>query len=213
MTGIGIVYPKSANIEPAQKIGYGNNQENQQSLFFNESGQPAQKEKAFIPYENKIKTQNALVKRHEEAHKSGAGPQASGSPVYETKTDQDGREIITGGHQMINVPSLINPTASREQIEKTKEAAQYTIKGAEAPAGFDELSAADRSVAEKGRAVLSSAKAAMAERNNLEARLVKFNGDKNVEGELSSQQLTQAKQSEEPPEKQHSKGSKFNLLV
>ncbi len=145
MSSFNIVYPK---LPPT----YSNNSKSKD--------QKSNKSEAFSIYEKNIQKQNERIIRHEEAHKAAAGPQAIGSPQYETKTDPNGRVIITGGHQKIAVPKMINKdSAPAEQIEKTKKAAEYVVKGAEAPASFDSLSDADVAIAAKGREILSSIEA------------------------------------------------------
>jgi hypothetical protein len=141
---------------------------------------------AFAAYQAKINTQNNLVKRHEEAHRSASGKQAVGSPVYNKISDKDGREIIVGGHQMIAMPSFTAKEHPVEHINNVIAAASLAVKGAEAPASFDELSGADKSVAAKGREIISSAETAKTERVSLQQKFgispeVKLSQDKMAE--------------------------------
>ena len=210
MSDFSIIYPTAIS-RPVQGInaeinaGKGNKdssifnpQKDNQTLYKDPFGQTTNKSAAFSAYESQINKQNSLVIRHEEAHKDASGPQASGSPHYKTKTDNDGRNIIFGGHQMINVPGLITFQAPMNKIEATEKAARFTVAGAEAPASFDNLSAADRNVASIGRQVLFSAQAAKKTRTELEERIIQFSGKK-PDGELSSKQITQANQQQGPP--------------
>ena len=140
------------------------NRQNQPAFYLNAVGQKVSQEAAFQGYEKSIHEQNALVVKHEEAHRSAAGPQASGSPVYDVKADKDGRKVIFGGHQGISIPAPVTADASIPLIEKTKRAAQYVISGAEAPKSFDELSGADKQVAFRGRTILAQAENAKAKK-------------------------------------------------
>ena len=117
---------------------------------------------AFAAYKAKIDARRTQVISHEEAHKAGAGPQASGSPVYDVRKDKFGNEVYFGGHQGISVPSPVNSDMPLALIEKTKVAAKYVIKGAEAPA--DELSEADKRIAFSGREILNGAERAKTEK-------------------------------------------------
>ena len=139
-------------------------QADQCSIFLTANGNKADKQVAFGEYEQKITAQNNLVKRHEEAHQSFSGSQASGSPVYETKTDKDGRVIITGGHQAVNIPEAVDKKSPLSLINQTITAAKLAFKGALAPQSFDELSSSDKQVAAKSAQILAGAETAQADR-------------------------------------------------
>ena len=124
------------------------------SIFLAPNGNKASKQVAFGDYEQKIAAQNNRVIKHEVAHQRDSGAQASGSPVYETKIDKDGRKIITGGHQNVKLPGEVDPNSPLDVIKKVIEAARLTIKGAEAPKSFDQLSSADERIAQQGRQIL-----------------------------------------------------------
>lgn len=136
----------------------------QESIFMSTNGQKVTKQVAFGEYEKSIAAQNALVQRHEEAHRIASGPQAAGSPIYESKSDKDGRLIITGGHQNVTIPKAVDKASPLEQINQTLTAARFAEKGALAPQSFDELSDADKQVAQQSRQIISSAQTAQAER-------------------------------------------------
>lgn len=119
---------------------------------------------AFGENEKATNARNQLVIRHEEAHRSASGPQASGSPVYDKTLDADGRVFFAGGHQGISIPGSVDKNAPLDQIERTKTAANYVIKGAEAPSSFDELSDADKQVAASGRQILAQAENAKSQK-------------------------------------------------
>ena len=88
------------------------------------------------------------VYRHESAHLAAAGKYAASG----INIDYDGNGFAVSGHVNVKMPTLnkANPT-------ETIEHARAVIKSAEAPASFDELSDADKSVAAQARAVLSQA--------------------------------------------------------
>jgi len=134
---------------------------------------PVMNNNGFAAMKSRIQAQNSKVIAHEEAHKSAAGPQAVGTPVYIRQKIAFGKgqsmEAIIGGHQVISIPAPINFTASRSTIDKTIRAAEHTISGAEAPS--DGLSDADKTIANRGRQVLFSAKRANMERQQFESKL------------------------------------------
>ena len=88
------------------------------------------------------------VYRHESAHLAKAGRFAT-SGIH---IDFDGNGMATSGHVNIAMPSL-NP----KNLQETIEHANTVIASAEAPAGFDKLSDADKSVAATARGVLAKA--------------------------------------------------------
>jgi hypothetical protein len=126
-------------------------------------------------YEQSIEKNNEGIRLHEEAHQTESGPQASGGPVVNFgSTDKDGRKIATDGHQMINIPEKATPQQSIQMIDKAIQAAKFVIKGALAPlnagvpAPHNQLSDADKSVANKGQSILSASQAAKQQRMQLE---------------------------------------------
>jgi len=155
------VYNKSA-ISPISSVSSEHEEKN--DMFLSSDGNKASKQAAFGSYEQKINAQNSLVIRHEEAHFAASGPQASGSPVYNTKTDKDGRQIIFGGHQNINIPGAVNANAPLSIINRVIMAAGFAARGAVAPQSFDELSDADKNVAAISNGILSQAETAKAQR-------------------------------------------------
>jgi len=165
------------------------NAENKNESVFKPAARSQSSENLSIDvYEKQIQKQNELVRKHELAHQSFSGRMASGSPVYETTTDKDGRLIITGGHQGINVPSSINEANSLKDINFAKESAKLVIAGAEAPQSFDALSDADKNVAAKGRTLLAAAETAQAKRLSLSSEF-----GINPEQKLNLQSIEQIK--------------------
>ena len=134
---------------------------------------PVMNNNGFAAMKSRIQAQNSKVIAHEEAHRSAAGPQAVGSPVYNRQKIAFGNgqtiEAITGGHQGISIPAPVNFTASRSTIDKTIRAAEHTISGAVAPS--DGLSDADKAIANIGRQVLFSARKAQMEHQKHESKL------------------------------------------
>jgi len=198
-----VIVPKQPGFAPKRVEAIG--EEKQESIFLASNGNKLPKQAAFGEYEKKIQTQNALVRRHEEAHQRESGSQASGSPVYEKTIDKDGREIITGGHQNVKVPELIDKNSPLDAINKIIEAARLTIKGAKAPESFDDLSAADRRVAARGEQILSASENAKSERLSLQQRF----GIKPDE-KINNEKLAKNKQTNNP--KQALVGQNLNLI-
>lgn len=118
------------------------------------------------PYINKLRARKELVIAHETAHQREAGPQASGSPVYDIRKDELGNEIYFSGHQGISIPAPVNSDAPLPLIEKTKTAAEYVERGALAPRGFDQLSGADEQIAFRASQLKSGADKAKAEKTS-----------------------------------------------
>jgi len=169
-----ITYPKAIKIAPAAGK---NSFQGQQTMYKDPMGQVTNKDMAFSNYESRINGQNKKIIAHEQAHKAAAGPQAIGSPQYQVMMDPEGRKIITGGYQVIAIPAMVDKNTTLAEIRKAEKAAEYTIAGAEAPT--DELSAADKSIATKGRAILASARTAENQREEMEKRLAKPNDGTN----------------------------------
>lgn len=88
------------------------------------------------------------VYRHESAHLAAAGKYAASG----INIDYDSNGFAVSGHVNVKMPTL-----NKADPDKTIEHARAVIKSAEAPASFDELSDADKSVASKARTVLSQA--------------------------------------------------------
>ncbi|OGH95744.1 MAG: hypothetical protein A2039_07385 [Candidatus Melainabacteria bacterium GWA2_34_9] len=175
----------------------------QKSIFSTINGNKVDKQVAFGEYEQKIAAQNNLVKRHEEAHLAFSGSQASGSPVYETKTDKDGRVIITGGHQAVNIPEAVDKKAPLVLINQTINAAKLALKGALAPQSFDELSSADKQVAAKSAQILAGAETAQSDR-----LLFQPKADTEKHGQIKAQE----RQNNPNQQKQTASGQKLNLI-
>jgi|GEM_PF-3193174 len=175
-----------------------NQQQQPQSLFEDPgSGQVLPEKEALMAFKGRIENQNARVIAHEKAHEAAAGQYAIGSPVYNTKTVSFGNEqikAIEGGHQMVKMPSPVSFKASKPKIMETMNHAETVTRSAEAPS--DELSAADKSIAAKGRAIYSMAQAAFGKRTDYESRL-----NRKPEGALTDKDITQAEQSDGKPKK------------
>ena len=114
-----------------------------------------QPEKDMFQYKGQTMTRDEVktkshddVYKHEAAHLSKAGKYATTGICI----DFDGNGFATSGHVGVSMPKL-DPKNLKETINH----ADTVIASAEAPASFDELSAADRSVAAQARAVKSQA--------------------------------------------------------
>lgn len=207
--GIGVPRRIDAHEQNAQNQ---QRQQKQRQMFHDPvTGKISSQQETLAAFKGRVKEQNDGIIAHEEAHKRAAGPQAIGSPHYNTKTVNVAGHpvsIITGGHQMVAVPDTISFQATKPQIERTMRAAEYAVRGAEAPSSLGgragELSDADRSVAEKGRAVLSAAQAAFGKRSELEDRLQR-QGENSSGGKLTDKQVARAEQPGRV-------GEKLNLL-
>lgn len=88
------------------------------------------------------------VYRHEAAHLAAAGKYAASG----INIDYDKNGFAIGGHVNVKMPTL-----NKANLDETVEHARAVIKSAEAPASFDELSDADKSVAAQARGVLAQA--------------------------------------------------------
>lgn len=209
------VYSTAAKSKNQQQGGQYSPQMAQQPMYKDPYGNITTKAQAMASFEGYVNNQNSAIKAHEEAHKSAAGPQASGSPAYNT-TSIFGHTLITGGHQGVNVPSEIGFMAAKPQIENTIRAAQYTINGAEAPLTLGgmagELSDADKAVAARGRVVLSSAKLAFRQRETIDSRLNRLEG-KIPDGALKPEQVakTEGKATSNP--QKNVVGGKLDFLA
>lgn len=101
-----------------------------------------------LSLEDAQKKSYADVYRHESAHLAKAGKYAT-SGIH---IDFDGKGIAVSGHVDIAMPTL-----NKKNPKETIEHAEAVIASAEAPAGFDELSDADKNVAAQARAIKSQA--------------------------------------------------------
>lgn len=219
----GIVYPKPVYSTTVSNVNGNNQRQNgqrsaqqkKQTMYKDPFGNITTKGQAMASFEGQINNQNRAIMAHEEAHKAASGPQASGSPVYNT-TSIFGHTLITGGHQNVNVPGEISFMAAKPQIENTMRAAQYTINGAEAPAALGgqagELSAADRSVAARGRAVLSAARMAFGQRETIDARLNRLEGT-TPDGALKPEQIDKAQKKGVSDPQQKVVGGQLNYFA
>jgi len=104
-----------------------------------------------------MKTRDAEVRAHEQAHVAAAGPYFRGGPTYETERGPDGKEYAVGGSVSIDSsPVKGNPEATIAKMQQVRRAAL-------APA---EPSATDRSVAAKASAQEAKARQQLAEERN-----------------------------------------------
>ena len=213
MTIAPISYPVRLPIQNSlpKNNAFTSNQAEQGSIFLMPNGNKADKQAAFGEYEQKIAAQNNLVRKHEEAHQSFSGSQALGSPVYETKTDKDGRLIIIVGHQGVPIPQAVDKNAPLSLINQTITAAGFANRGALAPQSFDELSSADKQVAAKSAQILSKAETAKTERLLLQQQ---FGIDPNQKADPDKLQQMKAQKGQTNPnqQKQTFLGQKLNLI-
>jgi len=210
------IYPNTVNGQQnRQQNGQRVGQQYQQPLYKDQNGNLTTKTQAMLSFEGRINEQNKAIQSHEEAHMRAAGPQANGSPVYNT-TSIFGHTLITGGHQGVNVPSEIGFMAAKPQIENTMKAAQYTINGAEAPSTLGgmagELSDADRAVAARGRAVLSSSKLAFRQRETIDSRLQRLEGTV-PDGALKPEQVAKAEGKGASNPQKKAVGERLNIMA
>ncbi len=71
-----------------------------------------------------LKTKDAKVRAHEQAHVAAAGPYAKGSPHYEYVTGPDGKRYAVGGEVEIDTSPIPNdPDATVRKAETVKRAA------------------------------------------------------------------------------------------
>ena len=96
----------------------------------------------------KLKTTDAEVKRHENAHKAAAGGLKTSAPNYEYETGPDGKKYAVAGDVNISYEKSSDPNVNLKNAQKLKAAAL-------APA---EPSAQDRSVARKADMEIAKAK-------------------------------------------------------
>jgi hypothetical protein len=177
-------------------------------MYIDPYGTLTTREKAFSVYESEISKQRCIIETHELAHLYGAEEQAIGTPQYNKISDPDGREIILGGQQGINVPGPVSPKSPLDLIIKTIVAALKTIAGAEAPS--DGLSDADKNVANQGRRIYNIAVLAKNEREKINEKIQNLNGTK-PEGKLNPEQINQADNFE--GSNGFVRGKIFNIIV
>ncbi len=101
-----------------------------------------------------LRQRDAEVRRHEAAHKAGAGSVASGAPSFEYTTGPDGKRYAVGGEVSIDTsPVSGNPQATIAKMQQIRRAAL-------APA---QPSAQDRAIAAQSAAAEQQARAELAE--------------------------------------------------
>ena len=93
----------------------------------NRAAQPTSEEE-LSPEEKKqvekLKKQDAEVRRHEQAHLTAAGPYSKGSPQYEYKEGPDGKQYAVGGHVEIDTAEVEgDPEATLKKARIIKQAA------------------------------------------------------------------------------------------
>ena len=73
---------------------------------------------------NELRTRDAEVRAHEQAHLSAAGPYANGAPKFEFQTGPDGKQYAVGGEVSIDTsPVPGNPEATARKAQTVKRAA------------------------------------------------------------------------------------------
>ena len=73
---------------------------------------------------NELRTRDAEVRAHEQAHLSAAGPYANGAPKFEFQTGPDGKQYAVGGEVSIDTsPVPGNPEATARKAQTIKRAA------------------------------------------------------------------------------------------
>lgn len=104
-----------------------------------------------------LKTRDAEVRKHEQAHAS-IGGQYAGSPSYEMEQGPDGRSYAVGGEVSIDVTPIANdPAATIQKMQIVRRAAL----------GVDEPSPADRNIANTATQEEAKARQALAEEEKL----------------------------------------------
>jgi len=107
-----------------------------------------------------MKTRDAEVRAHEQAHVAAAGPYFRGGPTYETERGPDGKEYAVGGSVSIDSsPVKGDPEATIAKMQQVRRAAL-------AP---KDPSATDRSVAAKASAQEAKARQQLAEEQSKES--------------------------------------------
>ena len=72
----------------------------------------------------KLKKQDAEVRRHEQAHLAASGSYGKGSPTYEYKKGPDGKQYAVGGHVEIDTAEVEgDPEATLKKARIIKQAA------------------------------------------------------------------------------------------
>ncbi|MDX2197790.1 MAG: putative metalloprotease CJM1_0395 family protein [Phycisphaerae bacterium] len=108
----------------------------------------------------RLKTRDAEVRAHEQAHKAAAGSLAVGGPSYEFQRGPDGRQYAVGGEVQIDTSAVSG------DAEATIRKMSQVIAAALAPA---EPSGQDRAVAAAAAATRAQAQAELAEERAAES--------------------------------------------
>ncbi len=110
----------------------------------------------------KLKKQDAEVRRHEQAHLAAAGPYGKGSPQYEYKEGPDGNQYAVGGHVEIDTNEV------QGDPEATLNKARIIQRAALAP---KEPSQQDRKVAREAEQMVQKAERQLQEQKAEETRV------------------------------------------
>lgn len=71
-----------------------------------------------------LKQRDAEVRRHEAAHKSAAGPHASGGPTFQFQAGPDGKQYAVGGEVSIDTSEVAgDPAATIRKMQQVRRAA------------------------------------------------------------------------------------------
>ncbi len=94
----------------------------------------------------KLKQRDAEVRRHEQAHKSAAGGNATGAPTFEYQTGPDGKRYAVGGEVSIDTSAVSgDPQATIQKMQQIRRAALAPAQ----PSGQDRAVAAQAQAAEQ----------------------------------------------------------------
>ncbi len=133
-------------------------------------------QKKLAPEEEKqvqeLKKRDAEVRRHEQAHKVAAGPNAKGGPTFEYETGPDGKQYAVGGEVQIDTSKIPNDP------EATIRKAQVIRNAALAP---ESPSSQDRKVAAEASKMEAEARKELAELRKEDSNIYNRTGEK--EGE------------------------------
>lgn len=94
----------------------------------------------------KLKQRDAEVRRHEQAHKSAAGGNATGAPTFEYQTGPDGKRYAVGGEVSIDTSAVSGD--SQATIQKMQQVRRAALAPAQ-PSGQDRAVAAQAQAAEQ----------------------------------------------------------------
>ncbi|PCJ17243.1 MAG: hypothetical protein COB02_14455 [Candidatus Cloacimonadota bacterium] len=146
--------PPESNLSENQSIQESSSQEsNEQGPSSNQNSELSKEEEKQI---QELKSRDAEVVQHENAHKAAAGPYASGGPVYDYQSGPDGQRYRVGGHVNVDTSKEATPEAT---IQK----AQVLQRAANAPA---EPSGQDRSVASSAAKMEAEARKEISQKDN-----------------------------------------------